>query len=43
MAQEQAPSNLLDGLYSQYPKDKFNILFPTENSHADFSASATQL
>ena len=31
MAQEQnTPSNLLTGLYVQYPKDKFNILFPTE-------------
>jgi hypothetical protein len=31
MTPEQVPqNNLLDGLYSQYPKDKFNILFPTE-------------
>jgi hypothetical protein len=31
MAQEQTPQgNLLEGLYSQYPRDKYNILFPTE-------------
>jgi len=31
MENEQSPqANLLTGLYAQYPKDKFNILFPTE-------------
>ena len=31
MENEQTPqANLLTGLYNQYPKDKFNILFPTE-------------
>ena len=31
MTQEQTPQgNLLENLYKQYPKDKYNILFPTE-------------
>ena len=30
MANEKTPSNLLENLYKQYAKDKYNILFPTE-------------